>query len=55
MQPYPLLYLGPVNYYARLVREEQVLFEQWDHYVPTFARLLEVEKLDSVVLLSPYS
>lgn len=33
MQAYPLLYLGPVNYYARLVREEQLLFEQWDHYV----------------------
>ncbi len=29
---YPVLYHGPVNYYARLIREEEIIFEQYDHY-----------------------
>lgn len=29
---YPLLYNGPVNYFARLVREEKVVLEQYDSY-----------------------
>jgi hypothetical protein len=30
---YPLLYNGPVNYYARLVREDRIVLEQFDSYV----------------------
>ena len=30
---YPLLYNGPVNYFARLVREEHTLLEQYDNYL----------------------
>ncbi|MEN8155312.1 MAG: WbqC family protein [Bacteroidota bacterium] len=30
---YPLLYNGPVNYFARLVREEHPLLEQYDNYL----------------------
>lgn len=30
--PYPLLYNGPLNYFARLVREKEIHLEQWDHY-----------------------
>jgi len=29
---YPTLYNGPLNYYARLVREKEVVLEQYDHY-----------------------
>jgi hypothetical protein len=29
---YPSLYNGPINYYARLIREEQIILEQYDHY-----------------------
>ncbi|MGW8314610.1 MAG: WbqC family protein [Bacteroidales bacterium] len=29
---YPALYNGPINYYARLVREERIILEQHDHY-----------------------
>ncbi len=29
---YPSLYNGPVNYYARLVREKEILLEQYDSY-----------------------
>jgi hypothetical protein len=30
---YPLLYNGPIHYYARLVREEKIVLEQFDSYV----------------------
>ncbi len=29
---FPALYNGPVSYYARLIRENQILLEQYDHY-----------------------
>ena len=29
---YPALYNGPVNYYARLVREQQICLEQFENY-----------------------
>ena len=29
---YPALYNGPVNYFARLVREKEIVLEQFDHY-----------------------
>jgi hypothetical protein len=29
---YPALYNGPLNYYARLIREEKIILEQYDHY-----------------------
>jgi len=29
---YPALYNGPLNYFARLVREKEILLEQFDHY-----------------------
>jgi len=29
---YPSLYNGPINYFARLVREEKILLEQFDNY-----------------------
>jgi hypothetical protein len=29
---YPALYNGPVNYYARLIREQEIVLEQHDHY-----------------------
>jgi hypothetical protein len=29
---YPALYNGPINYYARLVREQKILLEQFEHY-----------------------
>lgn len=29
---YPVFYHGPVNLYARLIREEEIIFEQYDHY-----------------------
>lgn len=29
---YPALYNGPINYYARLIREERIILEQYDHY-----------------------
>jgi hypothetical protein len=29
---YPSLYNGPLNYFARLVREEEIFLEQFDHY-----------------------
>ncbi len=29
---YPVLYQGPVNYFARLIREKVILLEQFDHY-----------------------
>lgn len=29
---YPALYNGPVNYFARLVREKEITLEQYDHY-----------------------
>ena len=29
---YPTLYNGPVNYFARLVREKEIVLEQFDHY-----------------------
>jgi hypothetical protein len=29
---FPLLYNGPVNYFARLVREEKIILEQFDSY-----------------------
>jgi hypothetical protein len=29
---YPALYNGPVNYYARLIREQEIKLEQHDHY-----------------------
>ena len=29
---YPALYNGPVNYYSRLVREQEILIEVFDHY-----------------------
>jgi hypothetical protein len=30
---YPLLYNGPISYYARLVRENEIVLEQFDSYV----------------------
>ena len=30
---YPTLYNGPVNYYARLIREPEITLEQHDHYI----------------------
>ncbi|MCP4312519.1 MAG: WbqC family protein [Bacteroidetes bacterium] len=30
---YPALYNGPVQYFARLVREKEIFLEQFDHYV----------------------
>ena len=30
---YPLLYNGPVNYFARLVREDRIILEQFDSYL----------------------
>jgi hypothetical protein len=29
---YPALYNGPINFFARLVREKEILLEQFDHY-----------------------
>lgn len=29
---YPALYNGPLNYYARLVREQSIIFEQYENY-----------------------
>lgn len=29
---YPALYNGPLNYFARLVREPRIILEQFDHY-----------------------
>lgn len=29
---YPALYNGPVNYFAHLVREKEIVLEQFDHY-----------------------
>lgn len=29
---YPALYNGPINYFARLVREPEIALEQFDHY-----------------------
>ncbi len=29
---FPSLYNGPINYYARLIREGQIILEQYDHY-----------------------
>lgn len=30
---YPLLYNGPVQYFSRLVREEEIFLEQYDNYI----------------------
>ncbi|PID92068.1 MAG: hypothetical protein CSA96_05125 [Bacteroidetes bacterium] len=32
MSVYPSLYLGPLNYYARLLGEDHILIEHFDHY-----------------------
>lgn len=29
---YPALYHGPINYYARVIRESRIMLEQHDHY-----------------------
>lgn len=29
---FPALYNGPINYYARLVRQQEIVIEQYDHY-----------------------
>lgn len=29
---FPALYNGPINYFARLIREERIILEQHDHY-----------------------
>ena len=31
-QVFPLFYNGPVQYFSRLIREQQVILEQYDHY-----------------------
>jgi len=50
---YPALYNGPVNYFARLIREEQVVLEQFDHYTKqTFRNRCRIMGPNGIMTLS---
>ena len=50
---YPSLYNGPVNYFARLVREETILIEQFDSYIKqTYRNRCRVSGPNGVLSLS---
>lgn len=50
---YPALYNGPVNYYARLVREQNIILEQFDSYTKqTYRNRFRVMGPNGVLTLS---
>jgi hypothetical protein len=50
---FPALYNGPINYYARLVRQQEVVIEQYDNYAKqTFRNRCRILGPNGVVTLS---
>lgn len=50
---YPALYNGPVNYFARLIREERIILEQFDSYTKqTFRNRCMIPGPNGVQVLS---
>jgi hypothetical protein len=50
---YPTLYNGPVNYYARLIREKEIHLEQYDNYIKqTYRNRCRILSPNGVLTLS---
>jgi len=50
---YPALYNGPINYFARLVRDKEIVLEQFDHYQKqTYRNRCKIVGPNGVIALS---
>jgi hypothetical protein len=50
---YPALYNGPINYFARLIREPEIILEQFDHYTKqTYRNRCRIVGPNGVITLS---
>lgn len=50
---FPLLYNGPINYFARLVREKDIILEHFDHYIKqTYRNRCRIAGPNGVITLS---
>jgi hypothetical protein len=50
---FPLFYNGPINYFARLVREKEIILEHFDHYIKqTYRNRCRIAGPNGVITLS---